>query len=144
MRTFVSTTAECERRANAVVEQVAESHAAAEGRGETVPAPEALQVDWPSIQQWLAAGGRFEALALTEAEDASAESGIEVPTRSADDLLPAIPALPWPPSRLGRSRCVKVGPQAKPNCSLPRRPDAPSASSNFSPRSRCRCFGAFE
>ncbi len=75
MRTFVSNAAECERRANAVVEQVAESHAAAEGRGETVPAPEALQVDWPSIQQWLAAGGRFEALALTEAEDASAESG---------------------------------------------------------------------
>ena len=69
MRTFVSDLAECERRATMVTEQVAESYAAAEHRGERAPAPEALAVDWSSIHRWLAPGGGFELLALADGED---------------------------------------------------------------------------
>ena len=77
------------RAGRAYAEQLAASHGEALAKGGTVPEPEALAIDWPSIERMIAGATRLESLGIDE-PPAHPEGGARL---AAHRRIPCQPAL---------------------------------------------------
>ena len=94
-RFFVAEPADVAERARRLVEQVRTSFEDASTRGDRVPPPGAIVVDWEEAKAWLAHATRLELLAVEEGEDPtpstrSARSGQAEPRRHHIGCQPAV------------------------------------------------------